>query len=158
MYKQPEYTQWFCQHNSWCSLEKRPQICEELKSLQKSSTCLSSAAICYPGSRGCYSFRRIVCCRLCCRGDGCRSSRSGGGSRPCGRTAGDALNPTRLHSAGFGHRCPSGTDDADSGYCRVALSRLHLNVHRTAAVGAWRNRRLTAQAAACGAATWRCSG
>lgn len=127
-----------------------PQIFEALKSLHKSFTCLSTVAIYYFGSHGCYPYRH-VCCHLCSHGDGCHSCCSDGDSCPgCGRVADDDRELAHLCSADSCHRCSSGTD-ADRGRYRVALSHSHRNFHLQAAASAeaWKSCHLSPQAAAC---------
>lgn len=158
LYKQPECI-WIYQHKSWSFFFFSRFFHKFVKSLQKSIGCLSTVATYYLGTRGCCSDRH-VCCRLCCHVDGCHSGLSAGDSCPgCGRVAGDGRNSVHLRSADFCRRCSFGNPDADRGCWRVALSPLCQNFHlqATASAEAWRSRHSTAQAAACGAATSRCS-
>lgn len=127
---------------------------------QKTTTqilfCLSTGAVYYLGSHG--SRPRSVCCRLCCRGDGCRFGHSGGGS--ChGCIADGGWNSVRLRSAGLYCRWSPGVGAAEWGRCPVASSRLHLHLHlhlhlqAAASAEAWGSPRSPAQAAASDAAT-----
>lgn len=126
--------------------------------MQKSFKRLFTVATYCLGSHGCHPCPHGVCFRLCCCSDGCRSCRSGGDSCP-GRVAGGGRSLAPPCSADFCRRCASGTAAVDTGCYYVASSPLCQNFHlRTAASAeARRSRHSTAQAAASGAATSRCS-